>query len=299
MADLELFRGTKVVEKPKKASEPTEAEKDDNVEEEEEVEAGDEEVEEPVLEWLTSMHEALLESSEAINDTIDTDCPSGGMSLLTLKNYLMTDYLKNMLIVMKNSLLPCLPKSYDTSTVESFNDAVDRLVELRVILERIRPVESKLKGYLDRVIKQANQKRNFNFKDVKEDEASGSNLRARPEDMVLDDDEEGEGDEDMEGSEESGEGSGDEEGKKKPRLSKGRFDKDTTAYYDPNWQESALGHPKKRQVASAERRLMMREMLARAVNEEPEEITNEEEGMGLMSAAEKRRKQAEERHRLR
>ncbi|XP_014245086.1 neuroguidin-A [Cimex lectularius] len=69
---------------------------------------------------------------------------NNGISLLDVKNQLLMFYLMNMLQVI-------IMKATGKSIVNS--PAIEMLVELRVILEKIRPIEQKLKYQIDKLVK--------------------------------------------------------------------------------------------------------------------------------------------------
>lgn len=71
---------------------------------------------------------------------------SSGLSFLELKNHLMVDYLSDLTLLM-------LTKSQGKSIEGS--ESVERLVTLRTVLEKMRPIERKLKYQIDKAIKMA------------------------------------------------------------------------------------------------------------------------------------------------
>ena len=86
---------------------------------------------------------------QAINDKVTnwTDCgydSADGLSFLELKNLLMLEYLGDLSFVM-------LKKSAGKSI--SGDAAVERIVENRTVLEKMRPLEKKLKYQIDKYIK--------------------------------------------------------------------------------------------------------------------------------------------------
>ena len=71
-----------------------------------------------------------------------------GMSFLELKNHLMLTYLTNLSYIM---LKKCSGKSI------AGDDALERLVTVRTIMEKLRPIESKLKYQINKAVKTADQ----------------------------------------------------------------------------------------------------------------------------------------------
>ncbi|MPC18674.1 Neuroguidin [Portunus trituberculatus] len=97
---------------------------------------------------------ASLQQAQAALDTLaqrikDGHLPTAkGISLLELKNQTFLSYLANLTHV-------TLTKLKGSKIEGSAN--VDRLVELRVVLERLRPLEDKLKYQLDKHVKAATE----------------------------------------------------------------------------------------------------------------------------------------------
>lgn len=75
-----------------------------------------------------------------------------GISLLELKFHLMLNYLINLVQIM---LLKAKGESILPPEGEGGSLAVDRLIELRVVLEKMRPLEMKLKYQIDKLVKAA------------------------------------------------------------------------------------------------------------------------------------------------
>uniref|UniRef100_A0A0N4ZUK5 Neuroguidin n=1 Tax=Parastrongyloides trichosuri TaxID=131310 RepID=A0A0N4ZUK5_PARTI len=116
-----------------------------------------------------STSEELLEAVKVFSDEIKNPLPVDGISLLDLKNHDMTLYLCEMLHLMT------LMSNGDS--IQN-NEAVDRLIYLRVILERIRPIENKMRSQIDSLL---------TSKDTTNKEVS---MKARPNMLVLSDDSE-------------------------------------------------------------------------------------------------------------
>jgi len=88
--------------------------------------------------------ENLKAKIESFDDDDTTD--GEGISLLHLKNLQMVDYMTNMLYLM-------LKKSQGKSI--SGDGAIERIVESRTVLEKMRPMEKKLKYQMDKFIRLA------------------------------------------------------------------------------------------------------------------------------------------------
>jgi U3 small nucleolar ribonucleoprotein protein LCP5 len=93
----------------------------------------------------TSEANALAEGllAKATKDDHET---SQGLSFLELKNHVMLDYLSNLSLLL---LRKCSGKSI------SGEKAVERIAEDRTVLEKMRPIEKKLKYQIDKAIKVA------------------------------------------------------------------------------------------------------------------------------------------------
>jgi len=81
----------------------------------------------------------------------DDDADREGISLLHLKNLQMVDYMTNLLYLM-------LKKSQGKSI--SGDGAIERIVESRTVLEKMRPMEKKLKYQMDKFIRLADNSGN-------------------------------------------------------------------------------------------------------------------------------------------
>ncbi|EXJ82814.1 hypothetical protein A1O3_06629 [Capronia epimyces CBS 606.96] len=106
---------------------------------------------------LSTLTNALESAASAFPDNEDQFLPPAeGISLLDIKNDLLLSYIQNLvfLVVLK---LRNQGSSTD-STQDLAGEVVKKLVELRVHLERgIRPLESKLKYQIDKVVRAAEE----------------------------------------------------------------------------------------------------------------------------------------------
>ncbi|CAG0902834.1 unnamed protein product [Cyprideis torosa] len=99
---------------------------------------------EPVLETLKQKRELIrLRQDEALQD-------EEGISLLALKNEIFAQYLLDLALVIQRKV-----EGQSLQGDEEEDDVVWRLVEGRVYLERIRPIERLLKYPIDKLIKAA------------------------------------------------------------------------------------------------------------------------------------------------
>ena len=105
-------------------------------------------------EFSQLLEEVQSKSNEASNvlqslldkvkkDDFSTDA---GLSFLELKNHMLLDYLTNLTYIM-------LRKTSGKSI--SGDDAIERIVEDRTVIEKLRPIEKKLKYQIDKAIKVA------------------------------------------------------------------------------------------------------------------------------------------------
>jgi U3 small nucleolar ribonucleoprotein protein LCP5 len=104
---------------------------------------------------LATLTTALQSATSAFPDTEQHFLPpSEGISLLDIKNDLLLSYLQNLvfLVVLK------LRNGFSEGADDIASDVVKKLVELRVYLERgVRPLESKLKYQIDKVVRAAEE----------------------------------------------------------------------------------------------------------------------------------------------
>ncbi|CAD5211980.1 unnamed protein product [Bursaphelenchus xylophilus] len=129
------------------------------------------------IEEALQTSEDALKSAESmekqITDLINEDV-SGGISLYDLKNHELSAYLLNLGILMAKMSLG--------ESIEG-SKTLDELIKLRVVLERIRPIEKKLKTQVDQLLRGGNE------------EDKDLTMHARPE-MFNAEESEGEGSED-------------------------------------------------------------------------------------------------------
>jgi U3 small nucleolar ribonucleoprotein protein LCP5 len=95
------------------------------------------------------------ESTDAIveDGRTTTSC---GISLLDLKNHLLTSYLHNLtnLLIVRISQTNGIPlQTPEKAAGLSSSQIVQQLVWLRLVFERVRPLESKLKYQIDKLLK--------------------------------------------------------------------------------------------------------------------------------------------------
>lgn len=113
---------------------------------------------------FSSLISSLSSSISLLPDLDDLSAPKDGISLLDIKNELFLSYLQNLvfLIVLKlreqknylsNDSEEMLNKDDRKVDVETNNDVVRKLVELRVYLEKgVKPLEGRLKYQIDKVV---------------------------------------------------------------------------------------------------------------------------------------------------
>ncbi|KAK3065839.1 hypothetical protein LTS18_002334, partial [Coniosporium uncinatum] len=106
---------------------------------------------------LTTLTSALDSATKVVPSEETTLPPKDGISLLDVKNELLLSYLQHLVFLI---LLKIRNLKADTDSQEHGNDlrndAVNKLVALRVYLEKgVRPLESKLKYQIDKVVRAA------------------------------------------------------------------------------------------------------------------------------------------------
>ena len=105
-----------------------------------------------VQEFTQLLDDVQSRSSEATSvlqglvKKVDTFETKAGLSFLELKNHVMLDYLSNLTYVM---LKKCSGKSINGE------EAIERICEDRTVLEKMKPIEKKLKYQIDKALKAA------------------------------------------------------------------------------------------------------------------------------------------------
>eukprot|EP00056_Hartaetosiga_gracilis_P019518 m.14687 g.14687 ORF g.14687 m.14687 type:complete len:316 (+) comp7744_c0_seq1:78-1025(+) len=95
----------------------------------------------------TNELEALKSVGEIVHTVADQFAVNDkGISFLEAKNHMMVDYLSNLLVLL-------MTKLEGKDTVDSA--VVDRLVFLQVLMEKIKPIDKKLRYQVDKVVKMA------------------------------------------------------------------------------------------------------------------------------------------------
>jgi len=119
-----------------------------------------------------------LDMSSSVAKGLQTKLDGGelktekGISFLETKNHLMLSYLTNLTYVM-------LRKTRGLSLVGE--EAIKRLVEIRTVMERMRPIEKKLQYQVDKIIRNASGK----TEDPLRFRANPDNLASREEDSEI------------------------------------------------------------------------------------------------------------------
>jgi len=158
---------------------------------------------------MTDCDKALDEAivgAQTLIDHLRTQKNRNGISLLEVKNRDLMVYMAEMCQLMHNML--------NGHTILD-HPSIDQLVYLRTVIERIRPMEMKLRHHIDKLIKSSNVENSMSS-------ILGGRFRARPEAMEFDD-----GDGEPAGSGEEEEMS-DKKSKKyvPPKLLAVRYDED-------------------------------------------------------------------------
>lgn len=105
------------------------------------------ELNEQLREFLKSLliHEKTSSSNEQISSNIND---TGGISLLSIKNQLLLQYLTNLVAVMSRRATP-----NQSLSSPSNRSLILRLCEIRTFIEKIRPIEQKLQYQMDKLLK--------------------------------------------------------------------------------------------------------------------------------------------------
>lgn len=197
-----------------------------------------------LLECIQSNTAEVIKQVNSMIQTAKKQSTTKGISFLDVKHQMLLSYLINLTHIL-------LKKTSGQSIVD--DKAIDRMVEIRTVLEKMRPIDKKLKYQIDKVIKTA----------VTGASESSNPLRykANPDNLVskLDD-----------GGSDSGsdDDNSDEDNKNKtkiyvpPKLAPAHFDGD-----EKDKQEKAIENAKKRALSSS----MIRE-LRQEYQEGPDEI---------------------------
>jgi U3 small nucleolar ribonucleoprotein protein LCP5 len=106
---------------------------------------------------LTTAGSSLPVPQKDAPSDVSIEPPQDGISLLDTKSEILLSYLHNLVFLIIFQLRQSSSKqSSDTADNSLSNDAVKKLVELRVFLDRgVRPLEGRLKYQVDKVIKAA------------------------------------------------------------------------------------------------------------------------------------------------
>lgn len=186
-----------------------------------------------------------------LNDKIAEEDTSKGLSFLELKNTLMTDYLCNLSQVL---LLKASGKKLEGSK------AIERLVTNRTVLEKMRPIEQKLKYQINKAIKVADSG------EIKANDPM--HFKANPSALVS-----------KLGEEEEEEEDDEEEGGDKKKTGKYVVPKHVPAYFDEDLSKEDLA----KQSETKQKKQMLSqgliEDLKRQHLETPEEVYEQEDVM--------------------
>jgi len=197
---------------------------------------------------------------ERIRAGVEEGSTEKGLSILELKNNLMLEYLTNLSYV-------ALRKT-EGMKIEG-EKAIERLVTNRTVLEKIRPIEQKLKYQIDKAIKVADSGQ-VSAKDP-------MNFKANPAALVSklgdgeDDEEEDDGDDDRNGDGISGGGKG---GRKDGKYV---APKNVPAYYEEERDSKEAEEAKRRKKQQLSKAMI--EDLKRQHLDTPEEVFEREDVM--------------------
>lgn len=110
----------------------------------------------PVL--LDSLTQSLSSTVEAATKIPTIEVPKDGISLLDVKNELLLSYLQNLVFLILVKLRQAKQTNHedDNNGSDTFGEAVKKLIELRLYLERgVRPLEDKLRYQIEKVLRAA------------------------------------------------------------------------------------------------------------------------------------------------
>ncbi|GAA5895178.1 small subunit rRNA maturation protein LCP5 [Sporobolomyces salmoneus] len=124
-----------------------------------------------------SVREAAQSWKDRLQSTSELNYPSG-ISLLSLKNHLLLSYLHHLVALF------ALKLSSTSLTSTEGNQVVGSLVKLRVVLEKVAPLEQKLKYQVEKLVRKADQAaEGADEQDVLNDPLA---FRPNPSNLVLD-----------------------------------------------------------------------------------------------------------------
>jgi U3 small nucleolar ribonucleoprotein protein LCP5 len=110
---------------------------------------------------LNSLCDSLNSATTVLTENQDRFLPpQDGISLLDVKTELLLSYLQNLAFLILFKIRNSTTKQ-ESKGVETYNDVVEKLIELRVYLERgVRPIEQRLKYTIDQYLQAAQRKKN-------------------------------------------------------------------------------------------------------------------------------------------
>ncbi|GAA97877.1 uncharacterized protein L969DRAFT_52231 [Mixia osmundae IAM 14324] len=139
-----------------------------------------------IAEQSSSLAQRVKEIATLSTSDEDELAYPDGISLLTAKNDLLLGYIQQLVFLHLHTSLAGQPLSnLSSSDKEGATDLVGNLIRTRLILEKIRPIESKLKYQMDKLIRKAHTAADTNGKsndpaDQEHDELAQDPLAFRP-----------------------------------------------------------------------------------------------------------------------
>lgn len=115
----------------------------------------------PDLALFSSTLSAISASADSVANLLSsTDLPeySSGISLLSLKNHLLLSYMHNMVLLLLQRLhgRSLVEGDYATESGNSVRkNLVERLIQERIMLEKMKPLEVRLRYQIDKLVKKA------------------------------------------------------------------------------------------------------------------------------------------------
>ena len=98
-----------------------------------------------ILQILNKVKPSVAKLKKELANGTSEGSASSGMSLLTLKNLHLTSYTQNVLLIMLQKL--------NGEAISNREKAEWRTIESRTVLERIRPMEQKLRHHIEKLVK--------------------------------------------------------------------------------------------------------------------------------------------------
>lgn len=151
---------------------------------------------------LSSVRELIRSLRQKQQNTTDLDTKDG-ISLLSIKHHILLSYLQSLVLLSPHRVLghsltdrspPAQPFSSPNREARGSGagDLVDSMIEGRVVLEKIKPLEGRMRYQIEKLVRVAEEVPSSNQNAVHDPLA----FRPNPENLILDDEDGSEGDQD-------------------------------------------------------------------------------------------------------